>query len=80
MTLRTGKGGRYRYQTCSIRARQRETSCKGRSIPTEKLDSLVAEHIADRLLQIEGIEDVLASVLDRRQERAAPPGARRRTE
>ncbi len=70
MTLRTGKGGRYRYYTCSIKARQGETGCKGRSIPMEKLDNLVAEHIADRLLQPERLEEVLASVLDRRQERA----------
>ncbi len=70
MTLRTGKGGRYRYYTCSIKARQGETGCKGRSIPMEKLDNLVAEHIADRLLQPERLEEILASVLDRRQERA----------
>jgi site-specific DNA recombinase len=70
MTLRTGKGGRYRYYTCSIKARQGETGCKGRSIPMEKLDSLVAGHIADRLLQPERLEEMLASVLDRRQERA----------
>ena len=36
----------------------------------EKLDNLVAEHIAERLLQPERLEEVLASVLDRRQERA----------
>ena len=69
MTLRTGKGGRYRYYTCSIKARQGETGCKGRSIPMERLDNLVAEHIADRLLQPKRLEEVLASVLDRRQER-----------
>jgi len=70
MTLRTGKGGRYRYYTCSIKARHGETGCKGRSIPMEKLDDLVAEHIANRLLQPERLEDILASVLDRRLERA----------
>ena len=69
MTLRTGKGGRYRYYTCSTKARQGETGCKGRSIPMEKLDNLVASHIEDRLLQPERLEEVLASVLDRRQER-----------
>ena len=36
----------------------------------EKLDDLVAGHIEDRLLQPERLEEVLASVLDRRQERA----------
>ncbi len=50
MTLRTGKGGRYRYYTCSIKARLGETGCKGRSNPMDKLDSLLAENIADRLL------------------------------
>src|SRR5271165_1821831 len=69
MTLRTGKGGRYRYYTCSTKARQGETGCNGRSIPMEKLDNLVVGHIEDRLLQPERLEEVLASVLDRRQER-----------
>jgi hypothetical protein len=36
----------------------------------EKLDGLVASHIEDRLLQPERLQEVLASVLDRRQERA----------
>jgi hypothetical protein len=36
----------------------------------EKLDDLVAGHIEGRLLQPERLEEVLASVLDRRQERA----------
>ena len=42
----------------------------GRSTPMEKLDSLVAEYLADRLLQPGRLEEILASVLDRRQERA----------
>lgn len=70
MTLRTGKGGQYRYYTCCTKARQGGTGCKGRSIPMEKLDNLVAGHIEEQLLQPERLEEVLASVLDRRQERA----------
>ena len=50
MTLRTGKGGQYRYYTCSTKARQGETGCKGRTMPMEKLDTLVADHIEQRLL------------------------------
>jgi hypothetical protein len=69
MTIRTGKGGRYRYYACSIKARQGETGCQGRAIPMEKLDTLVASHLEDRLLQPERLEEVLATVLDRRQER-----------
>jgi len=70
MTIRTGKGGRYRYYTCSIKARQGGTGCSGRSIPMEKLDTAVAGHIEDRLLQPDRLEEVLSSVLDRRHERA----------
>uniref|UniRef100_UPI002FDA464C zinc ribbon domain-containing protein n=1 Tax=Pontibaca methylaminivorans TaxID=515897 RepID=UPI002FDA464C len=68
MTLRTGKNGRHRYYACSIRARQVETGCKGRAIPMDKLDRIVVSHIEERLLDPERTCDVLASLLDRRQE------------
>ena len=73
MTLRTGKGsagGMYRYYTCSTKARQGKTGCAGRSIPMDKLDHLIADHIEKRLLEPERLETILASVLDRRQERS----------
>jgi hypothetical protein len=38
-------------------------------VATWKLDNLVAGDIKDRLLQPERLEEILASVLDRRQER-----------
>jgi len=69
MTIRTGKSGRHRCYTCSIAARQRATGCKGRSIPMEKLDDLVAQHLEQRLLDPERPEEVLSAILDRRQER-----------
>jgi hypothetical protein len=70
MTLRTGKSGRYRYYTCCTKARQGETGCKGRTVPMEKLDSVVAEHIEQRLLQPKRLEEILSAVLHRREERA----------
>ena len=69
MTLRTGKSGRYRYYTCSTKARQGQTGCKGRTVPMEKLDSVVAEHIEQRLLQPKRLEEVLSAVLHGRKER-----------
>jgi site-specific DNA recombinase len=69
MTLRTGKSGRYRYYTCSTKARQGETGCRGRTVPMEKLDNLVADHIEHRLLLPNRLEQILSSVLDRREER-----------
>ncbi len=70
MTIRTGKGGRYRYYTCSIKARQGETGCIGRSIPMSMLDDLVVEHLETRLLDPTRLEQVLAVILDHRRERA----------
>jgi site-specific DNA recombinase len=69
MTIRTGKGGRYRYYTCSTKARQGVTACTGMTVPMEKLDALVAGHLEKRLLDPKRLETMLASVLDRRQDR-----------
>jgi len=51
-------------------ARQDEIGCKGRTVPMEKLDSVVAEHIEQRLLQPKRIEQILSRVLERREQRA----------
>ena len=45
MTIRTGKGGRYRYYACSMKARQGPTACEGMAVPVEKLDDLVVNHL-----------------------------------
>jgi DNA invertase Pin-like site-specific DNA recombinase len=70
MTIRTGKGGRYRYYTCSMKARQGVTACEGMTVAMERLDHLVAGHLEERLLDPDRLEEVLAAVLDRRQERS----------
>ena len=70
MTIRTGKGGRYRYYTCSMKARQGATACEGMTVAMERLDDLVANHLAERLLDPDRLEDVLSEVLDRRQDRS----------
>jgi hypothetical protein len=69
MTIRTGKGGRYRYYSCSTKARQGPTACTGMTVPMEKLDDLVAKHLEDRMLDAARLEQALATVLDRRRER-----------
>ena len=69
MTIRTGKRERYRYYTCSTKARQGPTGCTGMTVPMEKLDALVAGHVGDRLLDPARPEEVLATFLDRRKDR-----------
>jgi len=70
MTIRTGKGRRYRYYACSMKARQGPTACEGMAVPIEKLDDLVADHLEQQLLQSERLEAVLAAALDRSEEHA----------
>jgi DNA invertase Pin-like site-specific DNA recombinase len=65
MTLRTGKGGQYRYYTCATQARQGKSACRGRSIRLDRLDSLVMEHLTDRMLQPGRMRDMLATLFDR---------------
>jgi DNA invertase Pin-like site-specific DNA recombinase len=73
MTLRTGtskSGAVHRYYTCSACARQGKAACPGRSIPMAKLDTLVTEHLIDRLLHPQRLTEILASINVRRAERA----------
>ncbi len=49
MTIRTGKGGRYRYYTCAGCAQKGKTACSGRSVPMAALDGVVLDHLADKL-------------------------------
>jgi site-specific DNA recombinase len=67
----SGKGEQYRYYTCSTTARQGRTACRGKTVPMEKLDSLVVDHLERRLLDPERLEEVMADVTQRREEWAA---------
>lgn len=64
------KGGRHRYYACSIKAHQGETGCKDRAIPMDKLDNMVVRHIKERLLDPDWLEDLLGTVLGRREDQA----------
>ena len=77
MTLRTGKGGRYRYYTCSQAATKGRKACPGRSIRMNALDEMVVRALEERLFTPERVQEILAKlaqrVLDRQsqsQERA----------
>jgi site-specific DNA recombinase len=73
MTLRTGtsKNGRvYRYYTCASCATKGKTVCKGRSIPMDKLDTLVTHHLIEQLFAPERLAEMLHSLSARRAEKA----------
>lgn len=74
MVLRTGtskSGTVHRYYSCSTCSRKGKTACKGRSIPMDKLDTLVVDHLSRRLFTAERLTEMLSSLSERRASRAA---------
>lgn len=74
MTLRTGTsstGRVHRYYTCSTCARQGKTACKGRSVPMERLDSIVVQNLSEQLFQPARLKLILGKLAARRSEQAA---------
>ena len=71
MTLRSGRnasGTEYRYYTCSTKARQGVKGCPGITIPMDRLDRAVADHLETRLLDPKRLEEMMALILERRGE------------
>jgi site-specific DNA recombinase len=68
MTLRTGKGSQYRYYTCSTKARQGESGCRGLTVPMQKLDRAVVDHLEWRLLDPQRLATMMDLLLERRDE------------
>ena len=67
MTLRTGKGGRYRYYSCNKRSTEGACSCKGRSIPMKQLDEVVIGQFEKKILSPERLKKLLAKLIQRQQ-------------
>jgi len=55
-------GGMYRYYTCSTKARQGERGCRGLTVPMDKLDRAVVDHLEWRLLGSGAFDDDDGSV------------------
>jgi site-specific DNA recombinase len=70
MTIRTGKGARYRYYTCNSRVKG-ATSCEGRSIPMPVLDGIVLESLEERIFAPDRLEALLRGLLDRARNKTA---------
>ena len=69
MTLRTsGKGEHYRYYTCATKARKGEIGCRGLTVPMDKLDHAVIDHLEWRLLDPQRLATMMNLLLERREE------------
>lgn len=61
-------GGMYRYYTCSTTARQGKNGCGGLSVPMDKLDRAVADHLEWRILDPQRLAVMMDQLLERREE------------
>ncbi len=71
MTIRTGKGGRYRYYVCNNRVNEGSTSCKGRSIPMPLLDRLVLDSLEEQIFAPERLGLLLRGLIERVRDKTA---------
>ncbi len=59
MILNTGKGGQYRYYACSRAMKEGRTGCKGMRIRMDKLDGVVIDEVARRVLEPSRLTEML---------------------
>ena len=79
MTLRTGtskNGAVYRYYSCANCGRKGPMACKGQSIPMGELDTLITDHVCERLLMPDRLSTILSGLADRRAASVAAVSAR----
>ena len=62
MTLATGKSGRYKYYKCSRRHSQGNYACASGNVPMEKLDALVLDALAGKVLSKERLQVLMAEL------------------
>ncbi len=62
MTLATGKGGRYRYYKCNTRLAKNNHDCDTPAIPMAKLDALVLQALADKVVSPDRLKVMLKAM------------------
>jgi len=65
MTLATGKGGRYRYYKCNTRIGKSIGACTTPAVRVDKLDLIVLNALADKVLTPERLKEMLRELKQR---------------
>jgi len=69
MTLATGKSGAYRYYKCTRKRNEGRHACNSRNLPMEKVDQIVIEQLASRILAPDRVQKMMESLRQRIQAR-----------
>ena len=72
MTLRTGKGGRYRYYTCQKHMNEGGCKCARHSVSVPLLDELVLSELESKVLVAERLQAILNEVMKRATSKEVP--------
>ena len=76
----TARGSRsYTYYSCAGCHQKGKSVCKGRHVPTAKLDQLVLDNVKDKLLTPERLAFILEALLERSAAKDAAVAERRRS-
>ena len=65
MTIRTGKGGRFRYYNCNGRVSRAASACETKAIRDDVLDLIVIETLLTRVLKPERLKVLATRVLEK---------------
>lgn len=67
MTLSTGKSGAYRYYKCISRRNQDNHACSSRNLPTDRVDDIVLEQLANKVLEPNRLQALMEQLRQRIQ-------------
>ena len=71
MILNTGKGGTYRYYSCSKSMKQGKAACGGTRIRMDRLDDAVLGHLSEKLFEPARLADLLKGYMAQAEESGA---------
>lgn len=67
MTLSTGKSGAYRYYKCTSRRNQGNHACSSLNLPMGKVDDIVLEQVANKVLKPDRLQRLMSEMRQRIQ-------------
>lgn len=65
MTISTGKGGKYRYYSCSGEMRRGKSTCPGMRVPMDAFDQFIIETLSNRLFSNQRVREMLLDLMER---------------
>ncbi|RKF15387.1 hypothetical protein D6850_11260 [Roseovarius spongiae] len=65
MKLATGKGGKYRYYSCTGEMGRGKSTCPGMRVPMDAFDQLIIETVSKHLFSSQRVREMLSELMER---------------